>query len=124
ARSEVHSSQRLQAQCTTRSLREAQLLSRLDHPNICRVYDYIEDDHRGWLVLELIEGKNLRLALQSGLDWSAKLRIAEQIADVLVVTHAAGIVHRDLKPGNVMISESGAVKVLDFGLARSVAAAP
>jgi serine/threonine-protein kinase len=116
----VHSGQRLQAESKTRFLREAQILSQLDHPNICRVYDYIEDDHRDWLVLELIEGKNLRVALQSGLDWSAKLRIAEQIADVLVVTHAAGIVHRDLKPGNVMVTESGVVKVLDFGLARSV----
>jgi len=119
----VHSGQRLQAESKTRFLREAQILSQLDHPNICRVYDYIEDDHRDWLVLELIEGRNLRLALESGLDWSAKLRIAEQIADVLVVTHAAGIVHRDLKPSNVMITESGAVKVLDFGLARSEAVA-
>jgi serine/threonine-protein kinase len=118
----VHSGQRLQAESKTRFLREAQILSQLDHPNICRVYDYIEDDHRDWLVLELIEGKNLRVALQSGLDWSTKLRIAEQVADVLVVTHAAGIVHRDLKPGNVMVTENGAVKVLDFGLARSVPA--
>jgi eukaryotic-like serine/threonine-protein kinase len=116
----VHSGQRLHAESKTRFLREAQILSQLDHPNICRVYDYIEDDQRDWLVLELIEGKNLRAALQSGLDWPTKLRIAEQIADVLVVTHAAGIVHRDLKPGNVMVTESGAVKVLDFGLARSV----
>src|SRR6185503_7278444 len=97
--------------------------SQLDHPNICRVYDYIEDEERDWLILEFIEGKNLRLALQGGLDWSARLNIAEQIADVLVVTHAAGIVHRDLKPGNVMITEGGAVKMLDFGLARSMAAA-
>jgi serine/threonine-protein kinase len=119
----VHPEQRLQAESKTRFLREAQILSQLDHPNICRVYDYIEDEQRDWLVLELIEGKNLRLALHDGLDWSARLRIAEQIADVLVVTHAAGIVHRDLKPGNVMISESGAVKVLDFGLARTVTAA-
>ena len=116
----VHSEQRLQAESKTRFLREAQILSQLDHPNICRVYDYIEDQRRDWLVLELIEGKNLRLALQGGLDWSARLKIADQIADVLVVTHAAGIVHRDLKPGNVMITDSGAVKVLDFGLARSV----
>ena len=118
----IHSGQRLHAESKTRFLREAQILSQLDHPNICRVYDYIEDQQRDWLILELIEGKNLRLALQDGLDWSARLKIAEQIADVLVVTHAAGIVHRDLKPGNVMITDPGAVKVLDFGLARSVSA--
>ena len=117
----VHSEQRLHAESKTRFLREAQILSQLDHPNICRVYDYIEDEQRDWLILELIEGKSLRQALQAGLEWSAKLKIAEQIADVLVVTHAAGVVHRDLKPGNVMITEGGVVKVLDFGLARSVA---
>jgi serine/threonine-protein kinase len=117
----VHSAQRLHAESKTRFLREAQILSQLDHPNICRVYDYIEDEERDWLILELIEGKNLRQALQAGLDWSAKLKVAEQIADVLVVTHAAGVVHRDLKPGNVMITDAGVVKVLDFGLARSVA---
>jgi tetratricopeptide (TPR) repeat protein len=118
----VHPRQRLNAESKTRFLREAQILSQLDHPNICRVFDYIQDEQRDWLILEFIEGNNLRAALQAGLDWSAKLKIAEQIADVLVVTHAAGIVHRDLKPGNVMITDSGAVKVLDFGLARSVAA--
>src|SRR5262245_43073638 len=117
----VRHEQRLQAESKIRFLREAQILSQLDHPNICRVYDYIEDEQRDWLILELIEGKNLRLALQAGLDWSTKLKIAEQIADVLVITHAAGIVHRDLKPGNVMITDTRAVKVLDFGLARSVA---
>jgi eukaryotic-like serine/threonine-protein kinase len=117
----VHAEHRLHAESKTRFLREAQILSQLDHPNICRVYDYIEDEERDWLILELIEGQNLRQALQAGLDWSAKLKIAEQIADVLVATHAAGVVHRDLKPGNVMIADSGVVKVLDFGLARSVA---
>jgi serine/threonine-protein kinase len=116
----VHSEQRLHAESKTRFLREAQILSQLDHPNICRVYDYIEDEQRDWLILELIEGKNLRQALQGSLEWPAKLKIAEQIADVLVVTHAAGVVHRDLKPGNVMITDTGVVKVLDFGLARSV----
>ena len=116
----VHSEQRLHAESKTRFLREAQILSQLDHPNICRVYDYIEDEQRDWLILELIEGKNLRQALQAGLDWFEP-QVAEQISDVLVVTHAAGVVHRDLKPGNVMITDAGVVKVLDFGLARSVA---
>src|SRR4026208_1860123 len=85
----IHAEHRLQAESKTRFLREAQILSQLDHPNICRVYDYIEEDDDAWRTLELIEGNNLRQALQAGLDWSAKLKIAEQIADVLVVTHAA-----------------------------------
>ena len=118
----IHAEQRLHAESKTRFLREARILSQLDHPNICRVYDYIEGNEGDWLVLELIEGHGLRHAIQKGLEPSARLKIAEQIADVLVATHAAGVVHRDLKPGNVMITSNGAVKVLDFGLARSVAA--
>src|SRR5687768_185289 len=75
----------------TRFLREAQILSRLDHPHICRVHDYLSEGGHDFLVLELIDGKSLRTALQSGLDRAAVIRIAQQIADVLVVTHAAGI---------------------------------
>jgi serine/threonine-protein kinase len=113
---------RLNAEAKTRFLREARLLSQLDHANVCRVHDYIEEGGE-WLVLELIEGKNLREAAAGGLDRPRRLKIAEQIAAVLVATHAAGVVHRDLKPGNVMVTPTGEVKVLDFGLARSVFAA-
>jgi tetratricopeptide (TPR) repeat protein/tRNA A-37 threonylcarbamoyl transferase component Bud32 len=111
---------RLNAEAKTRFLREARLLSQLDHANVCRVHDYVEEGGGEWLVLELIEGKNLREAGASGLDLPRRLKIAEQIAAVLVATHAAGVVHRDLKPGNVMVTPTGDVKVLDFGLARSV----
>ena len=99
-------------------LREARVLSQLDHPNICRVYDFIEGTDREWLVMELIEGKTLQAELHVGLDPAVRMHIAAQIADVLVATHTAGIVHRDLKPGNIMMTR-GDVKVLDFGLARS-----
>jgi tRNA A-37 threonylcarbamoyl transferase component Bud32/tetratricopeptide (TPR) repeat protein len=110
---------RLDEAAQARFLREARILSQLDHPNICRAYDYLRAGEHDWLVLELIEGDNLHDALARGLDQSSTLRIAEQIAVVLVATHAAGIVHRDLKPGNVMITRAGEVKVLDFGLART-----
>ena len=116
----VQSHRLISAETKARFLREAQILSRLDHPYICRVYDYITERGRDWLVLELIEGKSLRTAMQAGLDRQDAMRIAQQVADVLVVTHAAGIVHRDLKPGNVMLTGRGDVKVLDFGLARSI----
>ena len=109
---------RLDEDARARFLREARILSQLDHPNICRAYDYLREGDHDWLVLELIDGENLKEALEHGIDRTRKLRIAEQIASVLVATHEAGIVHRDLKPGNVMVTRTGEVKVLDFGLAR------
>ncbi len=118
----VRAEYRLDASAKARFLREAQILSTLDHPNICRVYNYVEAGDEGWLVLELIEGRNLRAALDEGLTPHQRMSVATQIAQVLVVTHASGIVHRDLKPGNVMVTPAGDVKVLDFGLARSLPA--
>jgi len=113
-----HPKQHLDAEARTRITREARTLSRLDHPNICRIYDYIDSDDADILVLELIDGRTLEQAMNEGLTRSDKLRIALSIAEVLVVAHNAGIIHRDLKPENVMLTKSGEVKVLDFGLAR------
>ncbi|MET0552643.1 MAG: protein kinase [Vicinamibacteria bacterium] len=115
----IRRDQRLSAHAKARFLREARLLSQLDHPNVCRVYDYIEEDEGDWLVLELVEGTSLRDALQKGLDQSSKLAIAEQIARALVAAHTADVVHRDLKPQNVMVTSEGQAKVMDFGLART-----
>ncbi len=67
----------------TRFLREAQILSQLDHPNICRAYDYVEDVDSDWLVLELIEGDSLRTAIRRGLTDVVKVPIAQQMAAVL-----------------------------------------
>jgi serine/threonine-protein kinase len=115
----IRAEHRLSPDSKARFLREARILSQLDHPNICRVYDFIEGDDSDWLVLELIEGKSLQTAIAAGIPAEQRLRIAQQIADVLVATHAAGVVHRDLKPGNVMLTRVDEVKVLDFGLAQS-----
>ena len=115
----IRAEHRLSAVSKVRFLREARILSQLDHPNICRVYDFIEDADSDWLVLELIEGKTLQAALRAPIDAASRLRIALQVADVLVATHAAGVVHRDLKPGNIMLTRGDEVKVLDFGLAYS-----
>ena len=102
-----------------RLVREARSLSQLDHPNICRIHEYIEGDDVDLLVLEYIEGKTLWSTIEEGpLTRAERLRIATAIAEVLVVAHRKGIVHRDLKPDNVMLTASGQVKVLDFGLAR------
>ena len=111
--------QQLDPEARARLIREARALSHLDHRNICRIYDYIEADGADLLVLEYIEGKSLRKAIDDGtLDKAARLRIATSIAEALVVAHRGGIIHRDLKPENVMLTADGEVKVLDFGLAR------
>ena len=115
----IRAEHRLSPQARTRFLREAQILSQLDHPQICRIFDYVEGPDADYLVLEFIEGRSLRASIRGGLDSSLKLRIAEQVVEVLAVAHAAGVVHRDLKPENVMVTAAGEVKVLDFGLARS-----
>ncbi len=115
----VHSEFRLDADSKARFLREARILSQLDHPGICRVYDYIDGDENDILVLELVEGTNLRQALRRGLDEHQKVDIAKQLLEVLVAVHGEGVVHRDLKPENVMLTPQGGIKVLDFGLARS-----
>ncbi|HBL30724.1 MAG TPA: hypothetical protein DD490_28140 [Acidobacteria bacterium] len=101
-----------------RLLREARALSRLSHPNVCAIYDLIEAPEGDFLVLERIHGRTLQAALADGLAAAEKLRIAREIAAALVAAHAQGIVHRDLKLANVMLTDAGAVKVLDFGLAR------
>jgi tetratricopeptide (TPR) repeat protein/tRNA A-37 threonylcarbamoyl transferase component Bud32 len=102
----------------SRLLSEARVLSRLNHPNICSIYDFVTGESTDFLVLELIRGKTLRVAIQRGIDPAARLGVAERIADALVAAHAQGIIHRDLKSSNVMLTWDGGVKVLDFGIAR------
>jgi tetratricopeptide (TPR) repeat protein/predicted Ser/Thr protein kinase len=114
----LNSEGQLDEEARTRLMREARTLSKLDHPNICRIYDFIDEGDLDVLVLELIDGRTLQEAMNDGLSWAEKLRIAHDVASVLVTAHRAGIVHRDLKPENVMLTASGQVKVLDFGLAR------
>ncbi len=114
----VNAHQRLDAEARERLLREARALSRLDHPNICRIHDYIESHAVDVLVLEYIDGRTLGDMIREPMSRLEKLRIAADIAAVLVAAHRAGIVHRDLKPENVMLTTKREVKVLDFGLAR------
>ncbi|MEO8380694.1 MAG: protein kinase [Acidobacteriota bacterium] len=114
----LNADQRLDAEARERLLREARALSRLDHPNICRIHDYLESGEVDLLVLEYIDGQTLGDAVQDPMTHSERLRIAVAVAGVLVAAHRAGIIHRDLKPDNVMLTRAGEVKVLDFGLAR------
>ena len=116
----IHGEKQVHAAVRARFLREARVLSQLDHPNICRIYDVLEREDGDYLVLELVEGTTLRARMERGLTKPEALDIVLQIARVLAVTHARGIVHRDLKPENIMLTPDGQVKVLDFGLARPV----
>jgi eukaryotic-like serine/threonine-protein kinase len=112
---------RLSSRHKARFLREARLLSKIGHPSICQVYDLVETPEADFLVLEYVPGTNLReLAKQEELSFGRKLELAEKIALALAVAHREQIVHRDLKADNVMVTPEGAVKVLDFGVARSL----
>jgi tetratricopeptide (TPR) repeat protein/tRNA A-37 threonylcarbamoyl transferase component Bud32 len=116
----IRSAHRFRADIRGRFLREARILSQLKHPRICTVHDSIEDEQYDFLVLELIDGRNLREAMRRGLSSDRRLAIARQLLDVLVAVHHRGVIHRDLKPENVMVEPEGGIKVLDFGLARSL----
>ncbi len=115
----VRADRRMTEGARERFLREARVLSSLEHPHICRIYDYLEAESGDYIVLELLSGRPLSKAA-SLLAKREKLRVGEEIADALIAAHAAGIVHRDLKPENVMVTDSGAAMVLDFGIARPV----
>ncbi|MBZ0100704.1 MAG: serine/threonine protein kinase, partial [Thermoanaerobaculia bacterium] len=104
--------------------REARILSRLDHAGICQVYDLVERPDADYLILELVEGDTLRAQLRGELAPTHRLEIARALAEALAAAHAKGVVHRDLKPDNVMVRPDGAVKILDFGIARVAATEP
>lgn len=99
--------------------REAQMLAALNHPHIAAIYGFEDSDGEQALVLELVDGPTLADLIARGpIRWQEALTIARQIAEALETAHDKGIIHRDLKPANIKISSNGAVKVLDFGLAK------
>jgi serine/threonine protein kinase len=98
---------------------EAQAASALNHPNIVTIYEIDSAGGVVFIAMEYVDGRTLdQLIPQKGLRYTEALQYAVQIAGALAAAHAAGIVHRDIKPANVMIAGKGAVKVLDFGLAK------
>ena len=105
---------------TGRFRREAQILARIQHPAVPRILDSGVCSGRLFIVTELVEGVDLKLAIQKRGPWpvAEAVTIGATLAQALAAAHALGIVHRDVKPNNVMLQSDGAVRLLDFGLAR------
>jgi serine/threonine protein kinase len=114
----IRAARRLDDRARARFLREARILSQLDHPAICRLFEFIARDEGDLLVLELVEGEPLSVLLDQGAGKRQRLEIARSVASALTAAHAVSVIHRDLKPENVMVTADGRVKVLDFGIAR------
>ena len=101
--------------------REAEVLARLNHPNIAAIYGLEKSDGTAALVMELVEGPTLADRIAQGpIPLDEALPIAKQIAEAVEAAHEQGIIHRDLKPANVKVRPDGIVKVLDFGLAKAL----
>ena len=99
--------------------REARVISQLDHPHICALYDVGQQNGLSFLVMQFLEGETLEQRLTSGpVALEQALRYAIQTSDALARAHRAGVIHRDLKPGNIFLTKAGAI-LLDFGLAKA-----
>jgi serine/threonine-protein kinase len=101
--------------------REAQAAANLSHPNIVAIYDWGQERGTYFIVMEFIEGRSLRdlIHAEGPLPAAQAAEIGAEIAEALAFAHRSGVVHRDIKPGNVLMTESGRVKVTDFGIARA-----
>lgn len=101
--------------------REAQLCSQLNHVNVCTIFDFNEANGVFYIAMQYVEGKNVRQLVNGRpLEMKSALSIAIQVCDALAYTHERNIIHRDIKAGNVMVTSTGLVKILDFGLAKLV----
>jgi len=103
-----------------RFFREARTAGRISHPNVVTIYDVGEAEDVAFIAMEYVEGQTVRQLLDAGAPVGVEdaCRIARQVATGLAAAHRQGVVHRDIKPANIMIAGGGAVKIMDFGIAR------
>jgi len=104
----------------TRFIHEAQAAAALNHPNICTVHEIDEHEGQSFIAMEFVEGKSLKAKIESGpLQLDEAVEFAVEITEGLQEAHSKGIIHRDIKSANIMLSATGRVKLMDFGLAKS-----
>ena len=102
-----------------RLLKEARAIAKVDHPNICAIYEVGEENDKSFIVMQYVEGQNLSARIKSRpLLLKETLDVATQVANALAEAHGRGVIHRDIKPQNIILTEHCQVTVLDFGLAR------
>jgi serine/threonine protein kinase/tetratricopeptide (TPR) repeat protein len=111
-------------QANRRLLQEARAAAKLDHPNVCAIYEVGESDPL-YIVMPYVEGETLDVKMkQSTLGLPAALKVATQVADAVAEAHAQNIIHRDIKPANIIMTSRGQAKVMDFGLAKITTSEP
>jgi serine/threonine protein kinase len=104
-----------------RFLQEYEIVKRIRHPNIVRLYDLGVSDEHAWLVMEYFRAGDLRRRMRAGMDPVAGMRTLVAVARALEAIHASGILHRDLKPGNIMFRDDGSPALIDFGMSKDEA---